>query len=200
MRLSFRKVKNTKRSACIFAGRAECMRGMMKERGKMKVVNRMRIDLAGKEDIKALVSQRLAYLSEERGGLSEREAESIRRQLPAYFENHLNRDLFAYVIRKNEEIAACAFLLVVEKPMSPSFPNGRTGTVLNVYTSPAYRKRGYAGTILNRLLDDAKKKQLSVIELKSTEDGYALYRSNGFTDDVSGYHFMKWLNRELQDR
>ncbi len=35
-------------------------------------------------------------------------------------------------------------LLIVEKPMSPSFITGKTGTVLNVYTKPEYRNKGYA--------------------------------------------------------
>jgi GNAT superfamily N-acetyltransferase len=169
------------------------------ETAMMKEVKCMRAELAERDDINALVCLRLAYLSEERGVLSDREAEAIRGNLPAYFETHMNRDLFVYVIRRNGEIAACAFLLVIEKPMSPSFPNGRTGTVLNVYTCPKYRKKGYADTILKALLEDAVKKQLSVIELKSTDEGCALYQSNGFADDRSGYHFMKWVNPGIHD-
>ncbi len=91
-----------------------------------------------------------------------------------------------------EQAIACAFLLIVEKPMSPAFITGRTGTVLNVYTSPAYRHRGYAKMIMKKLLSDAVEKNLSVVELKSTDAGYHLYRSVGFTDDMSKYHFMKW--------
>jgi predicted acetyltransferase len=82
--------------------------------------------------------------------------------------------------------------------MSPAFINGRTGTVLNVYTYPQYRKQGYAKMIMKALLDDAKEMKLSVIELKATEAGYPLYRSVGFTDDVSGYHLMKWKDASLK--
>ena len=86
----------------------------------MKEVKCMRTELAEREDTSALVSLRLAYLSEERGVLSDREAEAIREKLPAYIANHLNRDLFIYLIRGSGEIAACAFLLIIEKPMSPA--------------------------------------------------------------------------------
>ena len=78
--------------------------------------------------------------------------------------------------------------------MSPAFITGRTGTVLNVYTKPRYRHKGYAKEIINKLLADAVEKNLSVVELKSTEDGYHLYQSVGFTDEVSKYHSMKWYN------
>jgi len=112
--------------------------------------------------------------------------------LPQYFRNHLNRDLMIYVVREAEEIVTCAFLLIVEKPMSPMFITGKTGTVLNVYTKPEYRKKGYAKQLMNALLEDAKEKGLSVVELKATEDGYHLYKSVGFEDVVSGYRNMRF--------
>ena len=95
---------------------------------------------------------------------------------------------------------SCAFFLIVEKPMSPAFINGRTGMVLNAYTCPSYRRRGCAKIIMEVLLSEAKKMEISVIELKATEDGYPLYRSVGFEDDGSKYHIMRWKNRELSGR
>ena len=39
--------------------------------------------------------------------------------------------------------------------------------------------------------------QLSVVDLKSTDDGYYLYKSVGFADDNSKYHLMKWKSDTL---
>ena len=78
------------------------------------------------------------------------------------------------------------------KPMSPAFINGKTATILNVYTLPAYRRRGYVRMLMNAMITDAKELNIDVIELKATEDGYDLYRSAGFEDDRSKYHLMKW--------
>lgn len=153
----------------------------------------MIVEAAQMTDIPALIELRLAYLEEDHGKMSEDEFEIIRRDLPDYFKRNLNQNLFCYLVRGQEEIAACAFLLVVEKPMSPAFITGKTGTVLNVYTRPAYRHKGYARQIMEKLLADASAKNLSVVELKSTEDGYRLYQSVGFMDDVSKYHLMKFL-------
>lgn len=155
----------------------------------------MVVEKANIEDAALLTELRLAYLNEDYGKLSENDVEAIRRDLPDYFKKNLNQNIFCYLIRENEEIAACAFLLVVEKPMSPAFINGRTGTVLNVYTKPPYRHKGYAKEIMSKLLSDAEEKNLSVVELKSTEDGYRLYQSVGFVDEVSKYHAMKWYNQ-----
>ena len=152
----------------------------------------MIVENANIEDVALLTELRLAYLKEDYGILSEDDVEVIKRDLPDYFKKNLNQNIFCYLIRENKEIVACAFLLVVEKPMSPAFITGRTGTVLNVYTKPLYRHKGYAKKIMNKLLLAAEEKNLSMVELKSTEDGYCLYQSVGFVDDVSKYHSMKW--------
>ena len=151
----------------------------------------MKTEKAEIRDISALIELRLEYLHEDNGYLDEYEIEQIRNGLPAYFNSHLGKDLFCYVMRNGDEIASCAFLLLVEKPMSPAFLSGKTGTVLNVYTRPAYRHKGYAKMVLEALLADAKQMELCVLELKSTDAGYPLYRSLGFADDVSKYHPMK---------
>ncbi len=43
---------------------------------------------------------------------------------------------------------------------------------------------------MTMILEDATAQDVSVIELKSTEDGYLLYKSVGF-EDVVKYHNMK---------
>lgn len=146
------------------------------------------------DDISKLVTLRIAYLEEDDGVMDDDVILSIKTNLPDYFVKHLNNDITAYVARNEQEIVACAFLLVVEKPMSPAFITGKTGTVLNVYTHPNHRHKGYAKCLMKMLLSDAVDKSISLIELKATEDGYNLYKSLGFEDMVTKYHLMKWHN------
>ena len=141
------------------------------------------------KDINGLTDLRLAYLQEDLGVITNKEL--IQESLPGYYEKHLNKDLMVYVARDDEDIVSCAFLLIVEKPMSPSFITGKTGTALNVYTKPEYRNKGYAKKLMTMMLEDATAQDVSVIELKSTEDGYSLYKSVGFEDVVVKYHNMK---------
>ena len=152
----------------------------------------MTFELAALNDIKELTDLRIAYFEEDSGIMKKEISFAIQSALPDYFKKHLNNDLIVYAARNEIGIAACAFLLIVEKPMSPAFITGKTGIVLNVYTRPEYRHNGYARTLINMLLDDAAERELSVVELKATEDGYNLYKSAGFTDVVSKYHQMKW--------
>lgn len=143
------------------------------------------------KDIGMLTDLRVAYLQEDLGSVTEDDLRVIKSSLPSYYEKHLNDDLLVYVARDEDSVVSCAFLLIVEKPMSPSFITGKTGTVLNVYTKPEYRGRGYAKKLMTMMLEDAAAQNVSVIELKSTEDGYLLYKSVGFEDVKAKYHNMK---------
>ena len=100
----------------------------------------MIFDKATKKDIGVLTDLRIAYLNEDLGVISDQNLELMKSTLPSYYTKHLNKDLMVYVARDGEDIVSCAFLLIVEKPMSPSFITGKTGTVLNVYTKPDYMK------------------------------------------------------------
>ena len=117
----------------------------------------MKVEKAGMGDIEALVKMRLCYLIEDNGSLDAQDLVAIKRDLPGYLQAHLDKDLFIYVIRDGQNIVSCAFLLIVEKPMSPAFINGRTGMVLNVYTCPSYRRKGCAKMIMEALISEAKK-------------------------------------------
>ncbi len=138
-----------------------------------------------------LTELRIAYLQENLGETEDADLKLIESLLPSYYEKHLNKDLMVYVVHNEKDIVSCAFLLIVENPMSPSFITGKTGTVLNVYTKPEYRKKGYAKKLMNMMLEDAKAENGSNIELKATEDGYSLYRSVGFEDVVARYRNMR---------
>ena len=123
--------------------------------------------------------------------MSKLQINRISERLPDYYRKHLNKDLFAYVCREKERIAGCCFLYIMEKPPNPAFVNGITGTILNVYTRPEYRKKGVAGKLIKLLLSDSEKIGLDFVELKATDAGYNLYKSIGFEDVISKYHNMK---------
>ena len=146
-------------------------------------------------DIAALTALRLEFLQEDCGELSGEVISKLTEALPTYFEKNLNRSIFCYLIRETEEVVACAFLLIVEKPANPKFITGRIGTVFNVYTKPRCRNKGYAKAIMETLLQDAVEMNLSFVALESTDAGYNLYKSIGFRDEAaSKYHPMKWYN------
>lgn len=153
----------------------------------------MIFEKASINDLTSLVELRIEYLTEDYRDMLESQIVLISERLPDYYHKHLNKDLFAYICRKEEKIISCCFLYITEKPPNPAFINGKTGTVLNVYTKPEYRKKGIAGKLIKLLLSDSEKMNLDFVELKATDAGYNLYKSLGFEDVISKYHNMKIL-------
>ena len=149
---------------------------------------------AGQDDIAQLTTLRMAYLEADHGVLEAEIYETIAQRLPSYFLRHLERDCFAYVAEAEDgELIASALLVVSEKPANLSFPTGRIGTVLNVYTQPQYRRQGNAEVLMRMLMYDASAMELDYIELKATEQGAALYEKLGFCPKNSDYLEMQFI-------
>ncbi|HHY82741.1 MAG TPA: GNAT family N-acetyltransferase [Clostridiales bacterium] len=144
-------------------------------------------------DISQMINMRLAYLSEDYDGLTEEQTSAIKSQLSDYFKKHLNQDLIVFVCEDGNAIVSTVFLLIVERPANPGYITGLTGTILNVYTLPQYRKRGLAGSLMKMAIEEAKCRNLSYLDLKATQAGYSLYRKLGFAPDESKYVSMKYI-------
>lgn len=88
---------------------------------------------------------RQVYLQEDLGALTQAQQDVLQASLPGYFARNLDGCLYAYLAEEAGQTASIALLLVSEKPYSPAFPTGLTGTVLNVYTQPSFRRHGLVG-------------------------------------------------------
>ena len=152
----------------------------------------MRYQQAVIADIPQIVEKRIAYLHEYHQGLAPHYVDDLLPKLNQYFQKHLNKNIHAYLATDEcSQVRAIALLLVTEKPARPSFINGRTGLVLNVYTDPAFRKQGHAEKLMQLLIQDAYKFDLDYIELTATKDGYPLYQKLGFHDFIPETKPMK---------
>ena len=141
------------------------------------------LDRATTNDIAELIELRMAYLQADFGDIDQDVLQTIRESLPAFFARHLGNDLHAFVMRDEQDgIVSVALMLESEKPANPRFPHGRIGTVFNVYTSPAHRRRGLARQVMEELIAEAHNRSLDLVELNATNEGYSLYKSIGFTD------------------
>lgn len=59
-------------------------------------------------------------------------------------------------------------------------PSGNKAYIMNMYTSPKYRRKGIAYKTLDLLVRDAKSRGVNVILLEATEMGRPLYEKYGF--------------------
>ena len=146
---------------------------------------------ANSSDIPEVIKMRLGYMHETHTELSDDVFDEIAHQSEGYFQEHLNRDCIVYLALDGEKVAACIFFLLINKPASPLFITGKTGTLMNVFTLPEYRRKGIARHLVEMAISDGKEWDLSYIELRSTKDGYPLYCSLDFVEDKSIYMSMK---------
>ena len=59
-------------------------------------------------------------------------------------------------------------------------PSGNKAYIMNMYTNPAYRRRGIAAKTLDMLINDTENKGITAISLEATDMGRPLYEKYGF--------------------
>jgi GNAT superfamily N-acetyltransferase len=117
--------------------------------------------------------------------LSARDEELWRAELSALFARDLGSgDLVSWICLGGGEVIAASGLAC------PAAEDSRAelgllrgeGLVLNMYTLPAYRRRGIASELLRRTILEARSRGLSALRLQSTDDGRPIYERAGFRD------------------
>ena len=133
-------------------------------------------------DIDTLVKLRFDYISTEID-LSAADKAKLEPKLREYFKEYVPEEKFtAYAMEIDGEIVSAAFLIIDEKPPGLNNLNGRYGTIMNVFTYPEHRGKGYANSVISNLIVDADNIFVSVLDLYSTKAGKRLYEKLGFKE------------------
>ena len=133
-------------------------------------------------DIDTLVKLRFDYISTE-NDLSAADKAKLEPKLREYFKEYVPEEKFtAYAMEIDGEIVSAAFLIIDEKPPGLNNLNGRYGTIMNVFTYPEHRGKGYANSVISNLIVDADNIFVSVLDLYSTKAGKRLYEKLGFKE------------------
>lgn len=143
------------------------------------------------KDIDKLITLRLDYLKNDKRDLSEKEEAVIRTQLKTYFINQIGNNFVGVFAELDGNVVSTAFLAISEKPANTSFITGKTGTLLNVFTYPEYRRKGFAEKVVRHIIDEAKKLDVSFIDLSATQAGKMLYEKLGFIEPKTKYTSMR---------
>jgi GNAT superfamily N-acetyltransferase len=146
-----------------------------KEELKFRRINKDERDL--------FVKLRFEYFSMSDFDINEFEMNELKNNLTKYFyESIENNDFLGMICEYRKEIIAVAYLAINKLPPNPNFINGKTGTLLNVFTYPEYRNQGIATELLKKIVEEAKRENINIISLSSTKDGEKLYRKLGFKE------------------
>ena len=135
--------------------------------------------MADQNDIELFVKNRIQFITSIRNVDDIADFENKTRQ---YLYAHIDKDdLIIFLAMENGDIAASCMACLYETVPLPNCLSGKMAEVLNVYTQAEYRRKGHAKTLLNLLIQEAKKRGIEIILLNYTDDGFSLYSQLGFT-------------------
>ena len=77
-------------------------------------------------------------------------------------------------------VVAGAGIVIAPWPGSPGDPSPRRGLIQNVYTEPAFRRRGLARRLMETVLEWCRAEGFFTVALHASDEGRALYESMGF--------------------
>lgn len=89
-------------------------------------------------------------------------------------------DLRFWFAEADRAVAGCCALILFDRPPSYGNPAGLTAYLLNVYTVPAYRRRGIASRLIEEALRHAKSIGAGRVSLHTSSAGRAVYERLGF--------------------
>ncbi|MBR5285035.1 MAG: YjjG family noncanonical pyrimidine nucleotidase [Clostridia bacterium] len=135
--------------------------------------------MAVESDIEALCDMALYFLKE-KYPMTEEQAASIRTQRTDFLHRNLNTNIYGYMGFMGDTPVCSALLHVIEQPANRWHPNGRSATVLNVFTWPDYRRLGFAEGLMEMLMAHARTLDLSYVDLQAAPQAKALYEKLGF--------------------
>jgi GNAT superfamily N-acetyltransferase len=132
-------------------------------------------------DAEVLARLRVEFLRETRPG----QAMDRDRVLPAaraYFAAAIASGAFrGWVVEVEGQVIATGGYIPFWRPPSGQILDDRRGYVLNMYTLPAYRHRGYATLLLGEIIRAARAEDITRLWLSATEAGRPIYQRLGFT-------------------
>ena len=135
---------------------------------------------AGPADLPSLVELRLDFMRIVKDGGLPDEA-SWRAELSELFARDMAEGRLVCWICLDGDAVVGASGIAFEPPRRAGSPGDPTeALILNMYTRPAYRRRGIAAELLRRSIEEGRARGLRRLRLQPTADGRALYERSGF--------------------
>lgn len=133
------------------------------------------------EDIDMLTKTRIRVLSAANSLSDDIDMNEVEKQSYDYYGRTLCDDThIAYLVFDEKRFVGSGGVSFFQ--VMPTYHNvsGKKAYIMNIYTEPAYRRRGIAYKILDLLVSDVRSKGITSISLEATEAGRPLYEKYGF--------------------
>lgn len=113
-------------------------------------------------------------------------------ELKNYYKRHMADDTFVSwlaVDENNGRIVGTSGISIVEKPPYFSCPTGKIALLSSMFTDKAYRRKGIATALLEKIVTEAKIRHCGTIQITASDKGVLLYSNFGFTKNSN---FMQY--------
>jgi GNAT superfamily N-acetyltransferase len=139
--------------------------------------------LAGRESIEELLDMRLEFLLGLESHGEPLDPAALRDANRVFLEEAMGRGAYAgFLCRVDGRPVACVGLLLYSLPPLRDPAPRKVAHVLNVYTQPAFRGRGYATRLMELAIAWAREAGCARLFLNATREGEGLYRRLGFDE------------------
>ncbi len=133
---------------------------------------------AGAEQLEDVLALRREMLAAVNGRSEDSISGEIMEYSREYFSGGDQTTILAY---DGETAVGCATICYVSLLPTLDHPTGRRARIMNVYMRDEYRKQGIAGQMLNVILEEARERGVTYVDLDATDMGKRLYESLGFS-------------------
>lgn len=132
-------------------------------------------------DIQLLVDSRVEFLTEYWGSQGKQAELKLRAELQNYFEQSIRNESYqCWLAKMDDELAGVGGMVIMQRPGSFRVPDGRSAYIMNMYTTPRYRRMGIATQILKKLIESGRQMGITFFELHATKEGEPVYIKDGF--------------------
>lgn len=139
-------------------------------------------------DIQTLIELRKNQLADE--GISP--DKDIDEELLYFFTDKIkDKSLVEWVVEENEKIIATAAIIFYKFPPSYTNKRGIKGYITNMYTNPDYRGQGIAVSLMDRLVNEARSRNVKTLWLSASKMGKTVYLKCGFKETE------KWMELDI---
>ena len=137
-------------------------------------------------ELEAFIQMRIGQLREE----GAKEDIDLAPALRDYYSRHMADGTFvSWLAFDRDIIIGTSGMSFVEKPPYFECPSGRIGLLSSMFTSPAYRRRGIAKELLDRVVNEAKAYGCGIVQITASDVGVKLYTAYGF---VHNENYMQY--------
>jgi len=139
------------------------------------------INKASVSDVKGIIKLRVALLKEVDEIQTEEEEAKIISATKNYLETEIsNHNFVSYIAKNDEEVVSVSGVSFFRRPPYLENLQGVEAYILNMYTLPNHRSQGLARQLLEKCIEECKKRSVKRIWLHASKDGEPLYKSMGF--------------------